>query len=99
MAKTFIERLTDEQINEFLKENFLEIEKGNYKANFTKTKLHINVVLANSSEPNNGSFSFALGNFGTSNCPKHKAWIKYLYEIFGREYKEAYLEKCAEIFE
>lgn len=94
MAKSFIERLTDEQIRNFLEREYPKREKYSY--GFDKRESSIYVRMDKNFGDN--SFNFSLCEYDTIGCNRHAKWIKYLYEIFGEEYKKSYLDCCAEIF-
>ena len=95
MKQNFIERLTDEQIRTFLDRHYPVSVKYSYT--FFKSKdgyiyVHIDKNYDDS------MFNITLYDYDSIGCNRHNQWIKYLYEIFGEEYKKAYLERCAEIF-
>lgn len=95
MKRYFMERLTDEQIRDFLDRYYPKADR--YLYNFFKSKdgyiyVHIDVNY------DENTFNITLYDYDSIGCHWHKQWIKYLYEIFGEEYKKAYLEHCAEIF-
>lgn len=93
----FIERLTEEQVKDFLDKQY---DKDYFEYEFKKGERIAGIVkyLNNSDEFD----SFWLSDFEVvwsilSNMEND--WIRYLYKIFGEEYKEAYLAECAKVFE
>lgn len=94
VVKSFIERLTDEQVKIFLDRHYPKEERYSY--GFDKTKDSVYVRMDRSHGDN--SFNFSLEEFDTIGCNCHPQWINYLYEVFGEEYKQAYLDRCAKIF-
>lgn len=95
MVQSFIERLTDKQVKIFLDKHYPKEEKYSY--GFDKDKYDIYVRMDGNHGDN--SFNFSLKEYETIGCNCHTQWIKYLYEVFGEEYKRAYLDQCAKIFE
>lgn len=91
MKKTFIERLTVEQIMEFLKAEL----PTNSAIRLTRKSDAIEVTVVT-----NHRFEsfFNLKEYGIKGELLESKWIKYLYCIFEEEYKEAYLNHCAQIF-
>jgi len=91
MEKSFIERLTDEQVVAFLERTYAD--RGTYSYEFSRDKFQIYVYTTDR------RFSFGLFEYDAKGCSRSRSlWIKYLYEVFGEEYKQAYLDYCAEIF-
>lgn len=95
MAKSYVEQLTIEQIEQFLDTQYPE-QQG-YSYNFFRLNGSIRVHVEQNSDE--CSFNFSLREYETDYCNRHKQWIKYLYEVFGEEYKQAYLEYFARIFD
>lgn len=93
----FVERLTEEQVKEFLDEQY---DKDYFKYEFKKSER-----ITGTAEYLNDSDEFDvfwLSDFEvifTISSSMERNWIKYLYKIFGEEYKEAYLADCAQVFE
>lgn len=92
----FVERLTRKQVKDFLNEIYPE-----YRYDFDYDKIleqyHVIVYGMDSNAVIN---SFSLSDFDVIwTTLKSKYWIKYLYKIFGDEYKEAYLAELAKLFE
>ena len=95
MAKSFIERLTDEQIVTFLEKNcFPKIER--YSCSLDRQNGYINVRV---DKVNTYLLDFELRNYDVKVWSGYFEWPKYLYEIFGEEYKKAFLAEVAEIFD
>jgi len=90
MEKSFIERLTDEQVVAFLERTYTD--RGTYPYKFIRKKFNIYV------HAKDNRFGFNLFEYNVGGCSYFSLWIKYLYEVFGEEYKQAYLEHCAKIF-
>lgn len=93
--KNFIERLTDEQITTFLDEVFPKPEK--YVCSYVKTSE--NVYISIDFNMGDSMFNFTLEEFDSIGYRLPDQWLKYLYKVFGEEYKQAYLAECAKIFE
>ena len=93
--KAFVERLTDEQINAYLENDFPKNERYVFSYNRYETYIYVSV------DENNGdaSFSFTLEEFDARGSVLPGKWLKYLYKVFGEEYKRAYLSECAKVFE
>ncbi len=94
----FIERLTRKQVKDFL--------KGIYPENFYRYDFDYHQILKEFDvtvyDKSNSDVidTFRLCDFDvlyTTWSSEH--WIKYLYKIFGEEYKEAYLAECEKLFE
>lgn len=95
MPKSFIERLTDEQIASFLERVFPK--KENYECSFRR---YPEYIYASATKSSGGRiFIFKLYDFDTFDLEDGVKWIKYLYEIFGEEYKQAFLSNIAKIFD
>lgn len=96
--KSFIRRLSTEQITTFM--DSLYPKKLCFSYDFFFTDLDnsecIRVSITNSTT--NFTHTIHLQDFDTSISIPDK-WIRYLYKIFGDEYKQAYLDKCATIFD
>lgn len=93
----FIERLTKEQIKEFA-ESINSSSKGYEVSEPLILKSEIRYSIENTRCDFGCSINVALEDFearGESTI----MWLKYLYKIFGEEYKEAYLAECAKVFE
>ena len=93
MKKSFIERLTDEQVVTFLERTYPD--RGKYSYEFSRNESSIWVRVNNNFC--DFLFSFSLYEYEVWGNG-HTLWIQYLYEVFGEEYKQAYLEHCAKIF-
>lgn len=93
--QNFIERLTDEQLVSFLDEILPKTEK--YVYSYVKSPENIYVVV----NKNMGDcmYNFTLEEFDSIGYRLPDQWLKYLYKVFGEEYKQAYLAECAKIFE
>lgn len=96
----FVERLTEEQVKDFLDEQYHKFTFGyKFERNKSDKSFFGTVeVLYNSSQWE----SFYLWDFGGETSrfsfSINVDWIRYLYKIFGEEYKEAYLEYHTKIF-
>lgn len=93
----FVERLTRKQVKDFLNEIYSEIV---YRYDFDYDKIfeqyHVIVYGRDSNVVIN---SFSLSDFDVIwTTLTSKYWIKYLYKIFGEEYKVAYLAECEKLF-
>lgn len=96
----FVKRLTEEQIKDFLDE---QCDRDYFKYEFTHNKKREIIVATVKYLHNSEEFdSFWLSNFeaiGSCSSSLENIWLRYLYKIFGEEYKESYLENCAKVFE
>lgn len=88
---SFIQRLTDEQINYF----FIEYFNYPYSHSFYRKENEIH-VLAEIIRTDFGQYeyNFVMSDYGCDNSLYLEVWVEYLTEIFGEEYKQAYLEHC-----
>lgn len=96
MANSYLKRLADEQIAEFLQRQYPEGDGYSFKILRTTEAVYVLMEHKYSCELN---FSFILKEYGSELCSCNKQWMKYLYEIFGEEYKKSYMERCAQIFD
>lgn len=96
----FVERLTEQQIKDFLDEQY---DKNYLKYEFTHNKKRETIIVTVKYLHNSKQFDyFWLFDFEviwSNSSSMENNWIRYLYKIFGEEYKEAYLVDCAKIFE
>lgn len=90
--KLFVQRLTDEQIREFIERYFPRKDRYSYTVDKSKY-LYVTVDYNNDYD-----FIFRLYDYDSEGFSKPGEWIKYLYEVFGEEYKKAYLAECEEVF-
>ena len=95
----FIERLTEQQIKDFLDEQY---GKDYFKYEFTHNNESERIVgtvkcLHDSKEYDSFWLCDFKMKFGLS--LNSNDWLRYLYKIFGEEYKEAYLAECTKVFE
>lgn len=95
MGSSYINLLTDEQIKEFIESMYPTDEA--YKSNISR----IGDIVIAFVDKNDGEKikPITLYDFNSVGCKDSSIWIKYLYHIFGEEYKEAYLDMCAKVFE
>lgn len=90
MPKSFVERLTVEQINNFITEQY-----PNYRYNFymgelpNSKKRYISVHIYSE----NIHKHYMLFDYEAI-LPNKTNWFKFLYKVFGEEYKKAYLKVC-----
>jgi len=96
MEKGFIKRLTDEQIRTFIERKSTKQQVLSYE--FMKIediipRIIVDYELAYWKSTCTLLEYEAMGEMGSS-----REWRKYLYEIFGEEYKQAYLDHCSSIF-
>ena len=96
MVQTFIGKLSDAQINAFFAKNYPK--SGGYSYRFKKESDKYIYAHVEQNGMLNYSFNCRLEQFDTVHFERHVQWIRYLYEVFGEEYKQAYLENCAKIF-
>lgn len=91
----FIKRLTDEQIRNFLEEQYPKKDRYSYSFDIWQDNIYVRI------DHNFGdsSFNMSLFDYHTVGLSRPAIWIKYLYEIFGEEYKQAYLNECAKVFD
>lgn len=99
----FLERLTETQIREFVMRNIKDdmpkqfseqmLEVGNYgkkcAVSYYSKKLHKRRTLHLTDD--------SITHVRKKNL--EDAWIRYLYSIFGREYKSWYMQKKAALFQ
>ena len=92
--KYFINRLTGEQIREFLNYHFSEDASNKKSYNFFYSDIagRKSIVVNASYENGRGFESFTLFDFDCFGEHVCTPWIRYLYKIFGQEYKDAYME-------
>lgn len=89
----FIEKLSDEQMCAFLKKMYPK-----YHFSFYRYKENIEVSVTNcNSLPDDYTWNERYTDFESTR--NESKWIKYLAEIFGQEYKDAYLKDCSKIFD
>lgn len=93
----FIKRLTEEQVKDFLDKQY---DKDYLKYEFTPGERITGIVeyLTDNEEFD----SFWLSDFEviwSHSSSMKNDWLRYLYKVFGEEYKEAYLAECAKVFE
>ena len=78
MAKSFIERLTDEQVMAFLQRVYPKEERNSHS--FIKTPSYIYVHI--NQNMGDCEFNFTLEDYScTIGGTKNGQWFKYLYEI------------------
>lgn len=95
---SFVQRLSKQQVEEFFSSIYPK-EKYEYAILMTdkKGKFIVASVTKIDADFSDISINFRLEDFdATSN---KESWIKYLYSIFGENYKEAYLEETMSIFD
>lgn len=92
----FIKRLTDEQVKTFLEKYYSK--NSGYSYRFDKFNDSIYVNVQNNHSSIDYAFGFKLLEYDSVGFCSPSVWINYLYKIFKDEYKEAYLEECAKIF-
>lgn len=95
----FIERLTEQQIKDFLDE---EYDKDYFIYEFTHNKKSNRIVVTVKYLHDSNKYdSFWLCDFEVI-CALSlysNNWLRYLYKIFGEEYKQAYIQECLSVFE
>ena len=94
----FIEKLTDKQVKSFLEQQYPPEEGWRYSWHFWNDKNEQNYSCSLKREQNDFVDYIRLEDF-LSDGGSTKAWIKYLYGIFGEEYKQAYVKECLKIFD
>ena len=92
--KTYLERLTFNQIVDFF-ERYFPIVDG-YSVDFNRNQTIIYGSIKGMYET---TINFAFHDYGALEGNYKKEWVKYLYEMFGEEYKQAYLRHCSSIFD
>lgn len=100
MAKSFIERLTHEQIESFLDELYPKNLGFTYTLHFRCAKKYGNpcVCISISNSRNDFNHTFRLEEYDAQISFPTK-WLKYLANVFGEEYIKSYLENCLSVFE
>ena len=95
MAKNFIERLTEKQLKSFLGKLFPSSKDYIICKWFKRsTKIIVHVKYKGDQ-----IYKVQLEEFTMLGFPATEKWLRYLYKLFGEEYKQAYLVECAKIFE
>lgn len=90
--KTFIEQLTKEQINIFIKKYYLNA-KCSFDYVYNKGFLSISVLVG----PENNIHERHYAHFYDFYAEEHLiGWTHFLYEVFGEEYKEAFIKHYLE---
>ena len=93
---TFIERLTDEQIRTYLDK---EYSRRGYKYSFYKHDLLSVLCVRFYRKGDALSVSIRFCDYYAENGSRQtRTWVSYLYNVFGEEYKQAYLEWCNRAF-
>lgn len=95
MTKNFIETLTEKQLNNFLGKLFPRTGDYIVCAWFK----HTTKIIVNVKCKGDRTFRVELEEFAMVGFPGTEQWLKYLYKVFGEEYKQAYLAECAKVFE
>lgn len=95
MAKNFIEPLTENQVISFLGKLFSKKE-GYIVEKYFK---HSKKIIVHVKYKGDKTFRVELEQFAMVGFPGTDQWLKYLYKLFGEEYKQAYLAEYAKIFE
>ena len=89
MKKSFVERLTDEQIDHFLDASYGNTKKHDY--NYKRYGDSISATLDDGSGAYDSTFYLTLNEYDTSgNDRADEDWVNYLYSIFGESYRRAY---------
>lgn len=105
----FIEQLNEEQVKDFLNKHYgadyftEDYFKHEIRYSKKRKKIYVSIRLCNGHDDGDTEYDYlCLWDFGaeTERCYfKIKVkWIKYLYKLFGEEYKQAYLAYHTEIF-
>lgn len=92
----FVEKLTDKQVKSFLEQQYPPKEGWSYSWHFWNDEQNYSCSLER--EQNNYVDNIRLEDF-FSDGGSTKAWVKYLYGIFGEEYKQEYVKVCLKIFD
>lgn len=99
----FIEQLKDDQIKEFLGKVYSKdsseicIQRQKYYTHKgTFIKAYINYQ---DEDGDDFRIRVTLEEFSTCCGDKNKKWIKFLYGIFGEDYKKAFLNECLKVFD
>ena len=71
----------------------------NLRNMFIHIKSTENIYVVINRNMGDSMFNFTLEEFDSIGYRLPEQWLKYLYKIFGDEYKRAYLTECAKIFE
>ncbi len=100
MSKSFIERLTYEQIEAFLNELYPKKLGFAYTLHFRCADKHGKpcVCVCISNTKNDFNHTFRLEEYDAQ-IPLPNKWLKHLHKIFGEEYVKSYLENCLSVFE
>lgn len=94
----FVERLTKEQVEKFI--NTIYPKKEGYKNRIEEIEnSEIRVYVENTRSAIDYGFIVILGDFYTRKISSEGAWLRFLYKVFGEEYKQAYIEECLSVFD
>jgi hypothetical protein len=97
---SFVKRLTDKQIRNFLDELYPRSKRFSYSYSYSINSLtkeaYVHVSVEHSLNDYSSSYYFADYDSNISDPAK---WIRYLHSVFGEEYYKAYLAHCANIFD
>lgn len=94
----FIEELTENQIKSFLEQEYPPEEGWSYSWYLFNDKNEPNYRCSLQREKDDLSKNIRLEDF-YSDGVSSKAWKRYLYEIFGEKYKQAYVEECLKVLD
>jgi len=100
MTKSFVERLTQEQIHSFVDELYPKKQGFTYSSHLCPKDSHggpcICICVNNSK---NGFYHiFRLEEFSAQIFDPNK-WLNYLKKIFGDEYVKSFIENCLSVFD
>lgn len=96
----FVEKLSVNQVKEFLNEIYPETQGFDYSMIMPKQTtpqghyIYVNV----NNERNDFNTNLRLEDYD-ANISRPNEWLKFLYKIFGEEYKQAYIQECLSVFE
>lgn len=98
----FVERLSVAQVKDFLNEIYPEEQCFSYSISMSKCTPYIRVCICNYKTMFNLDIQLkdydAITIYKATISWPHK-WLKYLYKVFGEEYKQAYIQECLSVFD
>lgn len=92
----FVEKLTVNQVKEFLNEIYPEEQGFDYAIDMSDDTPYICVNVDN--DKNDFDTNMRLEDYDATISWTDK-WLRYLYKVFGEEYKQAYIQDCLSVFD
>lgn len=96
----FVEKISVNQVKEFLNEIYPKTQGFEYliimPEQTTPQSKYIYASVNN--DINDFNTNLRLEDYD-ANISRPNEWLKFLYKIFGEEYKQAYIQECLSVFE